>query len=132
MRLLHDPAYKLPRARCPVLPRFAVVRFSFVRNLAIMYSETPPSAPGPGSSSVGFGGATVTQERGSDTLQPTFTGHSRHHDALVLFEACLSGHLNHVSKRPHDRERNSLIRSGCIFIYIENESSIKRWTDGVN
>jgi len=29
MRLLHDPAYKLPRARCLVLPRFAVVRFSF-------------------------------------------------------------------------------------------------------
>src|SRR5436305_876302 len=69
---------------------------------------------------------------GAAILQPTYTGHvSTTHDALILFEACLIGHLNHVPRRPHDRERNSLIRSGCVFIYEENASGIKRWTDGV-
>ena len=49
----------------------------------------------------------------------------------MLFEACLNGTLSHVPRRPHDRERGSLIKSGCVFIYEENASGIKRWTDGV-
>lgn len=52
-------------------------------------------------------------------------------DALVLFEACLTGHMAHVPRRPHDRERTQLIRSGHVFIYEEHSSGIKRWTDGV-
>src|SRR5271170_6788464 len=48
-------------------------------------------------------------------------------DALIRFEACLSGHLYHVRRRPHERERNSLICSGYVFIYEENISGIKRW-----
>lgn len=66
------------------------------------------------------------------SLQPTFNGHvASTHDALLLFEACLTGALHHVPRRPHDRERSQLIRSGCVFIYEENASGIKRWTDGV-
>lgn len=66
-------------------------------------------------------------------LEPTFRGHvSSTLDALVLFEACLSGILNHVPRRPHDRERQDLIKSGNIFIYEEHASGIKRWTDGVS
>ncbi|KAI9810980.1 MAG: hypothetical protein M1827_005711 [Pycnora praestabilis] len=68
----------------------------------------------------------------SGSLQPTYTGHvATTSDALLLFEACLSGRLHHVPRRPHDRERSSLVRSGCVFIYEENASGIKRWTDGV-
>ena len=68
----------------------------------------------------------------SGSLQPTYMGHvTTARDALKLFEACLRGHLHHVPRRPHDRERNQLIKSGCIFIYEENASGIKRWTDGV-
>ncbi|KAI1115027.1 Gti1/Pac2 family-domain-containing protein [Nemania sp. NC0429] len=52
-------------------------------------------------------------------------------DALILFEACLTGHLSHVPRRPHDRERPQLIQSGNVFIYEEHSSGIKRWTDGV-
>lgn len=52
-------------------------------------------------------------------------------DALVLFEACLTGKLAHVPRRPHDRERADLIQSGNVFIYEEHASGIKRWTDGV-
>lgn len=66
-------------------------------------------------------------------LQPTFHGHvATTFDALLLFEACLSGILPHVPRRPHDRERQDLIRSGNVFIYEEQSSGIKRWTDGVS
>ncbi len=69
---------------------------------------------------------------GSGILCATYTGYVAHtSDALILFEACLNGTLSHVPRRPHDRERSSLIRSGCVFIYEENASGIKRWTDGV-
>lgn len=65
-------------------------------------------------------------------LEPTFRGYvATTQDALILFEACLSGLLHHVPRRPHDRERPQLVRSGCVFIYEENSSGIKRWTDGV-
>ncbi|KAK5134802.1 hypothetical protein LTR08_006034 [Meristemomyces frigidus] len=69
---------------------------------------------------------------GAGVLHPTFEGFvSSSTDSLLLFEACLSGTLHHVPRRPHDRERSSLIRSGSVFIYEENASGIKRWTDGV-
>jgi Gti1/Pac2 family transcription factor len=69
---------------------------------------------------------------GAGPLVPTFHGFVHNTmDGLVLFEACLSGKLHHVPRRPHDRERASLIKSGSIFIYEENASGIKRWTDGV-
>lgn len=65
-------------------------------------------------------------------LSPTFYGRiASTQDALVLFEACLSGTLSYVARRPHDRERVSLIKSGNVFIYEEDSSGIKRWTDGV-
>ncbi|KAM0334079.1 hypothetical protein ACHAQA_001099 [Verticillium albo-atrum] len=65
-------------------------------------------------------------------LEATWQGHvASTLDAVVLFEACLSGHLRHVPRRPHDRERQDLIQSGQVFIYEEHASGIKRWTDGV-
>jgi len=65
-------------------------------------------------------------------LSPTFYGHiASTQDALILFEACLNGTITHVARRPHDRERASLIKSGNVFIYEEHSSGIKRWTDGV-
>ncbi|KAF4450583.1 hypothetical protein F53441_6244 [Fusarium austroafricanum] len=66
-------------------------------------------------------------------LQPTYQGFiNTTLDALVVFEACLSGQLNHVPRRPHDRERQDLIRSGNIFVYEEHASGIKRWTDSIS
>ncbi|KAG9252780.1 Gti1/Pac2 family-domain-containing protein, partial [Emericellopsis atlantica] len=66
-------------------------------------------------------------------LLPTFEGEVyTTFDALILFEACLSGKFNHCPRRPHDRERPQLIKSGHIFVYEEESSGIKRWTDGVN
>ncbi|KAJ6441687.1 Gti1/Pac2 family protein [Purpureocillium lavendulum] len=69
----------------------------------------------------------------STPLIPTWRGHiASTLDALLLFEAALSGRLNHVPRRPHDRERQELIKSGSVFIYEEHASGIKRWTDGVS
>lgn len=65
-------------------------------------------------------------------LSPTFHGHiASTQDALLLFEACLSGTLNHVARHPHDHERLSLTKSGNVFIYEEHSSGVKRWTDGI-
>ncbi|KAI0540896.1 Gti1/Pac2 family-domain-containing protein [Xylaria digitata] len=73
-----------------------------------------------------------TNQPPGGTLTPTFQGFiGSTMDALILFEACLSGPLAHVSRRPHDRERPQLIQSGNVFIYEEHSSGIKRWTDGV-
>ncbi|KAL1853895.1 hypothetical protein VTK73DRAFT_8875 [Phialemonium thermophilum] len=64
-------------------------------------------------------------------LEPTWNGHiATTMDALVLFEACLQGRINHLSRRPYDRERLGLIQSGNVFVYEEYSSGIKRWTDG--
>ena len=69
----------------------------------------------------------------STPLHPTWQGHiASTLDALVLFESTLDGRLNHVPRRPHDRERQDLIKSGSVFIYEEHASGIKRWTDGVS
>ena len=63
---------------------------------------------------------------------PTWRGHiETTKDALIVFQACFDGLLHHCSRRPHDRERNSLIVSGNVFVYEEATSGIKRWTDGI-
>ena len=65
-------------------------------------------------------------------LQPTYTGYvSNTQDALILFQATISGRLPAVSRRPHDRERSELVRSGAVFVFNEQTSGIKRWTDGI-
>lgn len=50
----------------------------------------------------------------------------------MLIQGTFDGILTHVPRRPHDRERQELIKSGSIFIYEEHASGIKRWTDGVS
>ncbi|KAJ4322078.1 Global transcription regulator sge1 [Fusarium piperis] len=64
----------------------------------------------------------------SDPLTPTFQGYvDTTLDALILFEACLSGTLSHATRRPNGGD---LIQSGDVFIYNDKSSGIKRWTDG--
>ncbi|AET39535.1 Mit1p Ecym_4496 [Eremothecium cymbalariae DBVPG len=53
-------------------------------------------------------------------------------DALLLAQAVLDGKLNPVSRRPYEIERPQLIVSGNVFVFIEEKSGIKRWTDGVS
>lgn len=51
-------------------------------------------------------------------------------DALIIFEACNLGILRRVKRRLGDEERKLCVRPGAVFVYDENESGIKRWTDG--
>jgi len=71
-------------------------------------------------------------EVAEQSQQPTFHGFiPRSKDALILFEACLIGKLHFVQRRPHHGKGSQLARSGSVFIYEEEASGIKRWTDGV-
>ncbi|KAK3379604.1 camp independent regulatory protein [Lasiosphaeria ovina] len=74
-----------------------------------------------------------TSGQGPMDLEPTWIGYvATTMDALILFQLSLNGPLFHVPRRPHDRERAGLIVSGNTFIYEEQASGIKRWTDGFN
>ena len=74
----------------------------------------------------------MSSSRAAPTCVPTWRGHiETTKDALIIFEAALQGLLAHCIRRPHDRERNSLIVSGNVFVYEEGTSGIKRWTDGI-
>ena len=68
-----------------------------------------------------------------DIIKPTYVGFLRTtRDVCLLMEMTLSGSLAHIPRRPHERERSEIIKSGHIFIYEESTSGIKRWTDGMN
>jgi hypothetical protein len=68
----------------------------------------------------------------SGRLAATFDGYiGTTYDALIVFEACLSGRLSRALRRPKEDERQELIQSGKVFIY-KQESGITRWTDGVS
>lgn len=74
----------------------------------------------------------MSSGRPAPSCVPTWRGHiETTKDALIIFEAALQGLLAHCIRRPHDRERNSLIVSGNVFVYEEGTSGIKRWTDGI-
>ncbi|KAK9721563.1 Gluconate transport-inducing protein [Basidiobolus ranarum] len=51
------------------------------------------------------------------------------HDALLIFEACRLGLLHRVQRRLSEKERQR-IRSGSVFVWEEEESGMRRWTDG--
>ncbi|KAJ2488568.1 Gluconate transport-inducing protein [Coemansia sp. RSA 2050] len=51
------------------------------------------------------------------------------HDALIVFEACNRGLLPRVQRRFSDRERRT-IRSGAVYVWDEEETGMRRWTDG--
>lgn len=67
------------------------------------------------------------------SVTPSYYGYvSETNEALLLIQATIQGELPLVQKRPEDKEKNFLIRSGNIFIYEAGESGIKRWTDGLH
>ncbi|KAH6622214.1 Gti1/Pac2 family-domain-containing protein [Boeremia exigua] len=66
-------------------------------------------------------------------FKPTWTGFlDTTKDAMTIVEAALQGRLNHISRRPHDKERAEMLTSGTVLVYEENASGIKRWTDAVH
>lgn len=65
-------------------------------------------------------------------LNPSYYGYvGSTKDALLIIQEILDKQLELVPRRPHERERGNLIKSGNVFVFIEEHSGIKRWTDGI-
>lgn len=65
------------------------------------------------------------------TIQPTFIRYiASPEDAIFLVQTCPDSHFLLTPCRPNTQERQSVIKSGSSFVYEENVSGIKRWTDG--
>lgn len=74
----------------------------------------------------------MSKAKNSD-VRPTYTGYiATSKDALIIFQAVLSGVLTPVHRRPSESERSELVKSGNVFVFIEETSRIKRWTDGIS
>ncbi|GME87643.1 hypothetical protein B5S31_g270 [[Candida] boidinii] len=70
--------------------------------------------------------------KSKEPINPTFQGYiSTSKDALIIIQAALTNKLQLVKRRPKEKERTSLIKSGNIFVFIEETSGIRRWTDSV-
>lgn len=66
------------------------------------------------------------------SLAPTYTGYiGSTKDAVLVIQGVLSKQFLVLHRRPHDRERPELIKSGSVFVFIEEQSGIRRWTDGI-
>ncbi|KAI9221361.1 gluconate transport inducer 1/Pac2, partial [Blastocladiella britannica] len=50
-------------------------------------------------------------------------------DVLLVVDACRRGILARVTRRLTERHRNA-IRSGSVFVWMDHEAGMKRWTDG--
>ena len=50
-------------------------------------------------------------------------------DAILVLEATRVGIVPRVTRRFHELEKRSIIQSGAILVFTEEESGIKRWTD---
>lgn len=69
----------------------------------------------------------------SRPLTPSYTGFiGSTKDAVLVIQAVLAGDFPLVDHRPQDKERADLIKSGNVFVFIEELSGIKRWTDGIS
>jgi hypothetical protein len=66
-----------------------------------------------------------------DSPSPTFKGYiATLHDVHILIECCLLGMVKPITRRLQECEQDELIRSGNVFVFEEESSNIKRWTDG--
>lgn len=50
------------------------------------------------------------------------------YDALLMFEAALSGRIPRVTRRFNYNEKRDDIKSGSTYVFGEEEAEIKRWT----
>ncbi|GJN91987.1 hypothetical protein Rhopal_005015-T1 [Rhodotorula paludigena] len=53
-------------------------------------------------------------------------------DALLVFEGCKRGFLPKISRRLQEFEKRAQVVSGAVFVFDEEETGIKRWTDGLS
>ncbi|KNE69845.1 hypothetical protein AMAG_14374 [Allomyces macrogynus ATCC 38327] len=66
-------------------------------------------------------------------LPVTYRGYlATFEDALYLLEACRRGVLPRTTKRLSTDEKRRAVFHGAIYLFLEEESGIKRWTDKVD
>lgn len=53
-------------------------------------------------------------------------------DALLIFEGCRRDVLPKITRRLQEFEKRALVVSGAVFVFSEEETGIKRWTDGLS
>lgn len=64
-------------------------------------------------------------------LTPTYRGYiGSTEDAIIIMQAVLNGTYHSVTRRLTSEERIKAIVLGNVFVFIEESSNIKRWTDG--
>jgi hypothetical protein len=74
--------------------------------------------------------ATNSQPASSTWSDPPWSGWiETTGDALLILEAARRGLIPRITRRLVDSERK-MITSGSVFVFDEDESGIKRWTDG--
>lgn len=74
--------------------------------------------------------AAQPSSQGSTWTEPPWSGWiETTGDALLILEAARRGLIPRVTRRLVDSERK-MITSGSVFVFDEDESGIKRWTDG--
>jgi len=74
--------------------------------------------------------STSQNAQGSTWTEPPWSGWiETTGDALLILEAARRGLIPRVTRRLVDSERK-MITSGSVFVFDEDESGIKRWTDG--
>ncbi|TFK22853.1 hypothetical protein FA15DRAFT_621866, partial [Coprinopsis marcescibilis] len=72
----------------------------------------------------------TNQQAGQTWTEPPWSGWiDTTGDALLILEAARRGLIPRVTRRLVDSERK-MIASGSVFVFDEEESGIKRWTDG--
>ncbi|PPQ97119.1 hypothetical protein CVT26_000601 [Gymnopilus dilepis] len=84
----------------------------------------------PSSSSTPPGQGQAPQPQAAQWPEPPWSGWiETTGDALLILEAAKRGIIPRVTRRLVDSERR-MITSGSVFVFDEDESGIKRWTDG--
>ncbi|KAM0752410.1 hypothetical protein T439DRAFT_207519 [Meredithblackwellia eburnea MCA 4105] len=53
-------------------------------------------------------------------------------DSLLIFEGCRRNMLPKITRRLQEFEKRALVVSGAVFVFDEEETGIKRWTDGLS
>lgn len=53
-------------------------------------------------------------------------------DALLIFTATRSGILPKITRRLQEFEKRAQVQSGAVFVFDEQATGIKRWTDGLS
>src|SRR5882757_567608 len=85
-------------------------------------TPNPNSNPNPPPTNQSSSSSTWTEPPWSGWIETTG-------DALLILEAARRGLIPRVTRRLVESERK-MITSGSVFVFDEDESGIKRWTDG--